>query len=395
MSTEVKDLQVVDAVEYDSAARNEVVEVKYNSATIETVKRTVFPGSSDDELRIYLYKCLIFGVHPLSGMLIPVKYKDKLSFTTTIDCFRSKAQESGEYDGQDDVEVLGKDSFEYEGNTIHHPVECKVSVFRKNISRPFVGTARWEEFYPGDSRGMMWRKMPLTMLAKCAEAQAIRKAFPDKLNRIYAVEEMEQAADDMGRVTASKRNDNVPLPQLTSGSSATSDETPDEDTRKKNKWISKKQETRLYAICKSKGVDANTLKAWFRMIRKDQKAHLWMISWARNGDVGSEYDRICAKIESEPGYFAANAPKAAETNGNAPAGSKAPETATTPTRQQFEATVAEMRKFLAWDDNALEAAVNAALPGRTCATIEPENYGVFLGAMNKQLEEQSAENPGA
>ena len=39
----------------------------------------------------------------------------------------------------------------------------------------------------------MWKKMPNVMLGKCAEAQALRKAFPKVLGGVYAPEEMDQA----------------------------------------------------------------------------------------------------------------------------------------------------------------------------------------------------------
>ena len=74
------------------------------------------------------------------------------------------------------------------------PVAAKVIV--KRGAGEFVGVAHYAEYVglKGDGKpNRMWATKPATMLAKCAEALALRKAFPMEMSGLYTTEEMEQA----------------------------------------------------------------------------------------------------------------------------------------------------------------------------------------------------------
>jgi len=163
------------------------------------VKSMIFPDASDAELALFLYECKRRGVHPLERRIIPIKRKDgesglcKVTFQCTIDYLRSLAATSAEYGGQDEP-VFGPDKDGY-------PAYAKVAVYRKDVERPFVGVAYWSEYYPGEKLGWMWRRMPHNQLAKCAEALALRKAFPQTLAGLYT--DVEFARQDAGATVGS------------------------------------------------------------------------------------------------------------------------------------------------------------------------------------------------
>lgn len=183
--------------------KSESKDYSKEKAVVETVRNSVFPHATDAELMLYFHKCNTLGVHPLGGMVHPMKFKqkegepEKVTFIVSIDLLRSRSSETGQYDGIDEPEFEGEyDQATAENGTLLVPDTCRVKVYRKDVSRPFVGVARWKEFYPGEKKGHQWRQKPYLMLAKCAEAQARRLAFPQELNKLYTDEEM-QATTEM------------------------------------------------------------------------------------------------------------------------------------------------------------------------------------------------------
>lgn len=167
---------------------------EFNREQIELIKRTVAKGSTDDELALFLYTAQKRGLDPLVKQIYAIKRKTKdgevMTIQTGIDGFRAVASRTGQLAGSDDAV--------FDSETSSHPNKATVTVYRMvNGQRcPFSATARWDEYkqvkYSGELMGL-WAKMPYTMLAKCAEALALRKAFPEDLSGLYTFDEMAQA----------------------------------------------------------------------------------------------------------------------------------------------------------------------------------------------------------
>jgi len=184
----------------DEIVEIEGIKVKRNQ--VELIKRTIFTGATDDELRLFFYECARRGTHPLDRLIFPVARKDseggrRVTFQTGIDYLRAAAEETTRYVGQKSVDYGPPIKQKTEKEEIDVPEWAEVIVLRKDPETGEVNEipfkAFWKEFYPGEKLGFMWRKMPNLMLSKCAEAGALRKGFPRKLGGLYINEEMEQA----------------------------------------------------------------------------------------------------------------------------------------------------------------------------------------------------------
>jgi len=161
----------------------------WDSAQLQLIKDTVAKGTTDNQLKLFLYTCHKTGLDPLAKQIHCIVRQTKngptMSIQTAIDGYRLVADRSGQYAGNDDP------IYDDEKN----PRKATVTVYKlvSGMRCGFTATARWDQYYPGDLQGFMWKKMPHLMLGKCAEALALRKAFPAELSGLYTNEEMQQA----------------------------------------------------------------------------------------------------------------------------------------------------------------------------------------------------------
>lgn len=174
----------------------ELNELQLDRPKIELLKRTIAKGATDDELLMFINVCRGLGLSPfLKHVHLVKRWDSKLkqevaTVQVGIDGFRSIAEETGAYAGNDDPVFEG----EIEVGKAKVPEKATVTVRKvvQGTAYDFTASARWDEFFPGDKLGFMWKSKPHLMLGKCAEAQALRKAFPKVLAGVYVPEELEK-----------------------------------------------------------------------------------------------------------------------------------------------------------------------------------------------------------
>lgn len=174
--------------------------------------KTVFNGLTEDEAVVAYRLAKRRNLDVEAKQIFFVPYTDKqgrrsVVSQTSIDGFRLIASKSGKYGGSVDpkLTVKFKDGTkavlsheEYDPSEIDHIISGTISVINTDFPQPQTATALFKSYckqYNGNPTGL-WATMPDVMILKCAEALALRKAFPQDLSGIYTSDEMEQAKND-------------------------------------------------------------------------------------------------------------------------------------------------------------------------------------------------------
>lgn len=189
---------------------------EFTDEQVALIKSTVAKGATNDELKLFLYRCQKMELDPLKpGQVHFIKYgSNPGSIVVGIDGFRAKAARTGKLVG------IKRGAIREDGKLVGAWCE----IYRSDWQHPAREEVSLSEYNTGKA---MWAKMPETMIKKVAEAAALRMAFPDDLAGVYSEEEMHQAEarDVRTQEVQAKLDDSTSAPEFESADYFEAEET--------------------------------------------------------------------------------------------------------------------------------------------------------------------------
>lgn len=172
---------------------------------IQLITNTIAKGATKDELALFVQTCSRLGLDPFARQIYFVKRRqkdgdrwiEKGEMQVSIDGFRVVAERTRQYRGQTAPQWCGKDgAWRDVWLESAPPAAARIGVYREGFAEPLYRVARFDSYAQRNRDGdllKMWKTMPDVMIAKCAEALALRAAFPNELSGVYTTDEMAQA----------------------------------------------------------------------------------------------------------------------------------------------------------------------------------------------------------
>ena len=180
--------------------------VQWTPEQVELIKTQILKGGSDDDLQVFLYQCARTGLDPFTRQIYGIKRWDDdakkmtVGVQLSIDGLRLVAERTGRYKGQTAYEWCGTDGvWKDVWLSNDPPAAARVGVIKDGFEAPLYRIARFSAYAGKKKDGgltRMWATMGDVMIAKCAEALALRTAFPQELSGLYAGEEMDQGGGE-------------------------------------------------------------------------------------------------------------------------------------------------------------------------------------------------------
>ncbi len=177
----------------------------FSQNQIDILRNSICKGVSPEEFEVFLMACVKTQLDPFMKQIYAVKRKAKrpdgtwgesMTIQTGIDGYRLIAERTERYAPGPEPTY----AYDNNGNLLSATAFIKkqtkdgtwhtvsASAYIDEYCQTFVDKSTGEKKATG-----MWGNMPRTMLSKCAESQALRKAFPAEMSGVYTKEEMQQA----------------------------------------------------------------------------------------------------------------------------------------------------------------------------------------------------------
>lgn len=201
----------------------------FTPAQLTTIKNTVAKDTNNLEFDLFMNAARSYGLDPFRKQISAIVFnkdnaqKRQMAIIVGRDGLRSIAARCGDYRPASGPANIVYDESAKSKTNPKGIVSVGVTLYKQDNQgtwHPVYGEAFWDEFAPvkdewawdGQERKRKptgeqtvdgnWSKMPIVMLTKCAEGQALRAGWPDQFGNLYAEEEM--AAHTMKDVTPSE-----------------------------------------------------------------------------------------------------------------------------------------------------------------------------------------------
>lgn len=197
--------------------------ITFSAPQLQIIKSTVARDTNQSEFNLFMEACKSYGLDPFRKQIHAVVYskdnadKRKMTIIVSRDGLRVLAHRCRDYRPASEPATIVYDKDIVGPTNPKGIVSATVKLWKQDNRGewyPVIGEAYWDEYAPVadewafdeverkrkptgkktlDASGN-WAKMPIVMITKCADSQALRAGWPETFGNIYAEEEMDRVS---------------------------------------------------------------------------------------------------------------------------------------------------------------------------------------------------------
>lgn len=195
----------------------------FSGSQLALIRNTVAKDTNEQEFNLFMEAARAYGLDPFRKQISALVFnkakpdKRQMAIIVSRDGYRVIAQRCRNYrPASEPAQIEMEDGLRSPTNP-KGIVKATVRLWQQDSRGewfPVIGEAYWDEFAAvkdefGENEEGKWKptgrqtldgnwgRMPIVMITKCAEAQALRAGWPDQFGGIYAEEEMHRAEVDL------------------------------------------------------------------------------------------------------------------------------------------------------------------------------------------------------